>query len=219
MPADLSISASGTPESWNIGPALIPVKEELERLGAKENVGLYLSIIETHADQVGLSTPPMDLQSHAGILTELTRLIRKLTRSTVTKRKVEKELSNLSHHAQIFLKLELTRHLKRTVDLETENWSTPRLLNSLIESTKHARRWVRQSPGQKTHTETHAYCRAVMLVYTQIINEHPGVGGNALDPEYMTPFERLWHASLLLVRPNATIIEAREVHRRASNRR
>jgi hypothetical protein len=55
----------------------------------------------------------------------------------------------------------------------------------------------------------------VMRVYQQVTNKTPRVGGELS----VTPFEHLWHASLRLVDPDATIIQARELHRRASFRR
>ena len=202
-----------------IQPALTLVKDELRGIGAGDDVGLYLSIIETHAGQTDQSTPTIDSQIHADILNELNRFSRKLIRSPITKRKIQNELLSLSNSAQIFIKLELTYLLDRVINLSSENWSAPRLQKALGKSVKNARRWVRQPPGKEAATGTHVFCRNVMLVFTQITGKAPGVGGSDSKPDYMTPFERLWHASLRLVSPNATIIQAREILRRASNRR
>jgi hypothetical protein len=202
-----------------IQPALTLVKDELRSIGAGDNVGLYLSIIETHAGQTDQSTPPTDSQMHANILNELNRFNRKLIRSPITRRKIQNKLLSLSNSAQIFIKLELTYLLGRTVNLSSENWTNVRLQNALGKSVKNARRWVRQPSGQKPATGVHQFCRDVMLVYAQITGSTPGLGGSSAIENYMTPFEGLWLASLKLISPNATILQAREILRRASNRR
>jgi hypothetical protein len=191
------------------------VKTELLRFGGPDAIGLYLTIIEEGAICALQPGAPEDIHRHKDILDELNRLSRKFERSRVTKGKIHKELSNLSDNAQIFVQVELAHQLHRAVDLASEDWSNVDSQSALKHSVQNARRWVRQSPGGKTATRVHVFCRDVMRVYQQVTNETPRVGGELS----VTPFEHLWHASLRLVDPDATIIQARELHRRASFRR
>jgi len=196
------------------------VEQELRSLRAGNTTGMFLTIIEESADRTSHTEAPVDRQGHKDILDELNRLCRKLKRSAVTEEKIRTELSNLSEHAKTFVQVELALHqLQRPFDLASEDWSDPSLQIALEKSALDARRWVRQTPGGMPATRVHRFCRDVVLVYTQISGDPPGVGGTAYDPDYMTPFERLWHASLRLINPNATILEAREIFRRASGRR
>ena len=196
--------------------ALAKVKIELERIAGSDAIGLYLSIIETGAIRALQQGQQNNTQRHEEILVELNRLVRKFERSLVAEEKIRKELSSLSDDAQTFVRVELAiHHLQRPVTLSSEDWSDPTLLMALKRSVMDARRWVRQSPGGKTATGVHAFCRDVMLVYQQISGKTPGVGGE----NNVTPFERLWHASLCLPNPNATTLKAREIFRRASFRR
>ncbi len=199
-----------------LNSAIAEVKAELKRVGGSNAIGLYLTIIEEGAIRALQQSEQDNLQRHEEILVELNRLCRKLERSLVTEEKIRKRLSNLSDEAQTFVQVELAiHHLQRPVTLSSEDWSDPTLLMALKRSVMDARRWVRQSPGRKTATQVHEFCRDVMLVYQQISGKLPGVGGE----NNVTPFEHLWHASLRLTNPNATILEAREIFRRASFRR
>ena len=197
------------------GSALYKVKLELLRLGELDAIGLYLTIIEESAFCASQPSAPKNILKHRNILEELNRLCRKFKRSRVTEEKISKELLNLSDDAQTFVRVELTHQLHRQVDLASEDWSNVANQSALKQSVQNARKWVRQSPGGKTASQIHAFCRDVMLVYQQISEKPPGVGGESR----VTPFERLWHASLRLIDPNATILQAREIHRRASFRR
>jgi hypothetical protein len=191
------------------------VKAELLRFGGPDAIGLYLTIIEEGANRVSQASAPENVQKHKDILNELNRLYRKLERSRVTEKKIHKELSNLSDDAQTFVRVELTLQLQRSVDLASEDWSNVASQSALKQSVQNARKWVRQFPGGKPATQAHVFCRDVMRVYQQIANKTPGVGGELS----VTAFERLWHASLCLIDLNATILQAREIYRRASFRR
>jgi hypothetical protein len=200
--------------------ALNQVKTELARFGDPDAKGVYLTIIEEAAIRASLPSAPENLQKHKDILDELNRLRRKFKRSAVAEEKIRKELSTLSDLAQTFVQFELAAHQhQRSSNLSLEDWSDPALQKALKQSVSDARRWVRQSPGGRTASRAHAFCRDVMLVYQQISGKPPGVGGDAYGKYYMTPFERLWHASLLLIDPSATIFKAREIFRRATFRK
>jgi hypothetical protein len=219
MSSDLSNSKPSMPDCWDIGPELSLVKEELEHIGAQENLGLFLTIIQNHADQMGQSILAVEKQDYSAILKELNGLYRKFKRSMVSEQMIHRELNNLSSPAQTFVNLELAYHLKRTVNLKAENWSNTELQKTLEQSVGKARGWARQSPGPQISIEVHIFCREVMRVYMQIAEENPGVGNSNYDPGYMTSFEKLWHASLRLIRQDATVLEAREIFRKASGRR
>ena len=196
--------------------ALNEVKAELLRCGGRDAIGLHLTIIEEGAIRASQPNAPENIHRHKDILDELNRFCRKFKRSGVSEEKIRKELSNLSDPAQTFVRVELALHqLHRPVDLASEDWSDPALRMALKQSVMDARKWVRQCPGGKTATQVHAFCRDVMLVYQQLSGKPPGVGGGTNE----TPFERLWHTSLRLANPNATMLEAREIHRWASFRR
>ena len=195
--------------------ALKEVEAELQRFCEPHLAGLYLTIIEEGAICASQPGTPEKIRKHRDILNELNRLCRKFKRSRVTEAKVHKKLSHLSEDAQTFVQVELTHQLHRQVDLASEDWSNVASQSALKQSVQNARKWVRQSPGGKTASQVHVFCRDVMRVYQQIANKTPRVGGELS----VTPFERLWHESLRLIDPNATILQAREIHRRASFRR
>jgi len=197
------------------GSTLNRIETELQHFCEPHLAGLYLTIIEEGAICALQPSAPKNILKHRNILEELNRLCRKFKRSRVTEEKIRKELLNLSDDAQTFVRVELTHQLHRQVDLASEDWSNVANQSALKQSVQNARKWVRQSPGGKTASQIHAFCRDVMLVYQQISEKPPGVGGESR----VTPFERLWHASLRLIDPNATILQAREIHRRASFRR
>ena len=195
--------------------ALNEVEAELQHFCEPHLAGLYLTIIEEGAICALQPGAPEDIHRHKGILEELNRLCRKFKRSRVTEEKIRKELLNLSDDAQTFVRVELTHQLHRQVDLASEDWSNVASQSALEQSVKNARNWVRQSPGGKAAAQLHTFCRDVVRVYQKIADKPPGVGGES----NVTPFERLWHASLRLTNPNATVFEAREIFRRASFRR
>ena len=195
--------------------ALNEVEAELQHFCEPHLAGLYLTIIEEGAICASQPGTPEKIGKHKDILNELNRLCRKFKRSRVTEEKIRKGLSNLSDDAQTFVRVELAHQLQRPVDPASEDWSNAASQSALEQSVQHARKWVRQSPGGKTATQVQVFCRDVMRVYQQIANKPPGVGGELS----VTPFERLWHASLCLIDPNATMLQAREIHRRASLRR
>jgi hypothetical protein len=200
---------------------LSDVNSELERLGAGSSPGLYLTIIESAADRAIGDHASENPDVYKFVLVELNSLLRSLKRSNLPASNLATKLSSLSEPASEFLTLEYGRknHADADFDLSTLDWSDPILRDRLQTAVKQARKWVHQPPGSKTQTAIHAFCREVMLVYSQLTGKQPGVGGSSTTEDYQTPFERLWHTSLKLIQPNTTILQARESHRRASNRR
>jgi hypothetical protein len=219
-------------DSWVFGLALKAVEEELNHIGAGDNLGVYLSIIETRAStilqskiraekencyknkqQAQKNSPREILRGYAAVLDELNKFVRKLERSRVTEKKIQKNLSQLSDDALDVIRTQLTFLLGREVDLRKEDWSENHLQNSLGVAAKNARAWVRQPPGPATAENIHNFCREVILVFTQITDKRPGIGGSDAKENYMTPFERLWYSSYRLVSPYATVYSAREILR------
>ena len=206
-------------DAWDINPELETVKSELESLGADNFVGLYLSIIESSADRAKSGQADIGSEQMRMMLSELNTLLRSLERSKISATKLSTKLSALSDDARLFLVVEITRLQHQASDLDAMDWSDQNVRARLKIAADKARKWVRQTPGSKTNTPIHGYCRKVTLVYSTITSKSPGVGGSSTIENYMTPLERLWHVGLQLIQPNATILQAREIFRRASTRR
>jgi hypothetical protein len=209
---------------WELDPELQEVRNELEKLGAGNELGLYLSEIELGAKVAKRIAPALDRQESEAVLSELNRLHRSLKRMNTANaassgRKIDKRLARLSPTALIFIRMELGHHLGRETLVEDEDWSNLHLRKALASSVDKSRRWLRTEPGPRSQEPIQQFCHNVMFIYKQITGSSPGVGSSAYSKATGTRFEELWLVSLQLVRPNATMQEAREIFRSASGRR
>jgi hypothetical protein len=206
-------------DPWNLSPELEAVKSELDRLGAGDLTGMYLTIIETEADRAKSEQVAPNNDGTNNILSEINNLLRSLKRSRLSAHKVRNKLESLSGQARVFTQVELFRLTGERIDLETIDWSEAKPRATLIGSLEQARNWVRQSSGPNRQENLEEFCRAVQIVYEQIKGKKPGVGRNDNDTYYPSAFECLFVPSMRLMLPNATIAQAREIFRRADWRR
>jgi hypothetical protein len=208
-------------DPWNISPELEAIKSKLVQLGAGDHTGMFLSIIETAARQV---SHPSTVKSpnrapFKDTLDELNRLRRSLERGRSSEPKRRARLTELSAPARQFIQLELSRLQDSPLDLDTTDWSNANAYLMLMRAVDQARNWVRQQPGPARQYSLEGFCDSVALIYLQLTGKKPGVGGDPLLTNYATPCERLFLASLKLVKPNATVLQVREIFRRADRRR
>jgi hypothetical protein len=208
--------------AWDLDPKLQEVRDELEKLGAGDELGLYLSEIEHGAKDAKQIALDLDRQKSAEVLVELNKLLRSLKRMITSRpamsgRKISRRLAQLSPTALTFVRMELGHNLGQETALDKEDWSNLVLRKALASSVNKSRHWLRAERGPIPQMGLHQFCHNVMFIYKQITGKSPGVGNNAYDTG--SPFEKLWLASLKLINPNATMQGAREIFRSTSGRR
>jgi hypothetical protein len=193
------------------------LESALKRVGASQFVGLYISIIDSQAEQAGIEDykPRTDNDTYGPILDALNAFLRSLRRSTLSSEKIGTKLSSLPEPVFPFIRLELTRRLDQKIDLENEDWSKTKLRDALEESVRHVRLWFRKRPGPEEAVGLAEFSRSVDLLYRQIAGKPPGLGNQLGRKGYMTPFEELWLASLRLLIADATLDRAREIYRKS----
>ena len=190
----------------------------LERVGAGPLAALYISIIDSQAEQADIEDyrPRSEIDTYGPILDALNAFLRSLRRSTLSSRKIGQKLFGLPEPVIPFIRLELSRRLDRKINLENEDWSKTELRDALEDAVKHVRLWFRKRPGPREAVGLAGFSRSVAMLYRQISGKPSGLGNQLGRKGYMTPFEELWLASLRLLITDATLDQAREIYRKAS---
>ena len=188
----------------------------LTEIGAENSAGLYTSIIASQAiKSAGIfQMAGLDRTSLNRVHGELKSFARSLSRSKLSNDKIETKISGFSEEAAGLFKAQFALVNNQAFLPNHLDWQDEVVRNGAIAAAKKALRWCSESPGPKTRHDLRDYCSEVMAVYRAVAKKDPGLGA-----VLTTPFERLWHASILLVEPNTTMVGAREIFRKASLRR
>lgn len=204
-----------------IDPELQAVSDELTKLKAGDHIGMYLTAIEQAADDAKIGSP-YPIPSHDAteqVLAELNRCHRSLSRSSLSGSRIEAKLLKLSDTAKTFIQFKYAKLNRKKLDIKNTNWFLKRNRVALMKAVSDAREWARRKSGPERQENLHRFCDKVQVVYEKLTGKKPGIGGSSTEADYATPFERLFLASLRLIIPNATTIQAREIFRYASGQR